>query len=151
VEIEKSDHKPRAATGHEFDRALLQAESLLHQADEGQGIINRYAAALGVSWSITVIAATLILVSAGVSGTGIWIGATAVVIVNLILTWFVRSQLVQPLRYAVQRDERCAVEIVDMLRELLPFLARDERWSLFRTERSRARIARFPIAARSSQ
>jgi len=150
VTLERSDQESRAATGQEFEDALYQAEVLLRQADGWRTSINRYRAVSALGWGVSVIVLILVLAVGSASVVVDLTVVTAIVVANAVLTSTLQTVLIKPLQAALARDERCAINTVGLLRELLPFIARAERWSLFHTERARFRIGRFPIEGGST-
>jgi len=147
VTPERSEREMQAVSGFEFDAALDRAEDMLARVDHGRQAVNRYLAMTALGW-----AASAVAVAVGFAGsseaTSIATVSAIAVLANLALSFFVRELLVRPLRESVDRDERSALETINLLRELLPLLSRQERWHRFRTEQARVRIARFGITVR---
>jgi hypothetical protein len=147
VTSERSDRKAQATTGAEFDAALDQAEDLLASADAHRRAAWRHlvAVALAVTASAVTVAAVAATGIGAIAGVAL---VMATVVVDLALIGTVARTVLAPLWSTAVRDERCAVEIVAILRELLTVLSREEEWSLFRVQRTRLRMSRFGIAVR---
>lgn len=138
----------RSITGAEFDVALLKAEQLLDSYDRGRAYIRlstvaMLAAALAVVIPLGVIAASVAPLVAAV------IIAAGLVGVALLITVLLRHT--RDLVAMVRRDERAMLEVIDMLRELLPDVAREEGWGPARYQIAAARVSRFPIGGRGSR
>jgi hypothetical protein len=147
VTSERSDRKAQATTGAEFDAALDQAEDLLASADAHRCAAWRHLVAVALAVTASAVAVAAVVATA----TGVAAGAALVVVtavVDLALIATVARTVLAPLWHTAVRDERCAVEIVAVLRELLTVLSREEEWSLFRVQRTRLRMSRFGIAVR---
>jgi len=144
VPTDSSDAE-RSITGPEFDAALLRAEQVLRQADDGRRSLARYSFAVLLGWctSALLVGAVWAGSDAGIVGGGLLLLAAA--LANAVFSWRVGTTTVASLKGAVRRDERFAAETVGLLREVLPFLARDEAWSVFRVQEAKLRIGRFPI------
>lgn len=145
---ESRERDLRPITGDEFESALGRAELLLAQADESRRRIGLYYAAVAGAWTASAVVAGAVGGARGLAA--LTVTAVVVALGNAAFTWRVVTAAVAPLREAMRRDERCAAESVGLLREVLPFIARDEDWSLFRTEEATLRISRFPIRGRKS-
>ncbi|GIG92214.1 hypothetical protein [Plantactinospora endophytica] len=131
-------------TGAEFEEALAQAEVLLRQADAARQAIGRYRTMSVLGWGAAgAVVATLLALTPDLA---LLLPATALMTAaSATLTWAIGKWGINPLRDVVRRDERCAAATVSLLREMLPFVAREEQWTLFRTERAKLRFGRFPI------
>jgi hypothetical protein len=133
--------KPRRAlSGAEFDAALSKAEDLLTDCDRARnrnlivavfvlGVWTLAAAPVAASRAVGVVALLVCVVVALVTGAG------AVVVA-------LRGHDNRV------RDERAMLELVGLLREMLPRVAEAEGWSSVRYRLVEARIARFPIGPR---
>ena len=147
---ERSDRETQAVNGEEFDIALDRAEDMLARVDRGRQAVNRYLVLTALGWAASAIAVALVFAGSS-DAASIAIAATVAMLANVALSVSVRALLVRPLRKSVDRDERLAVETINLLRELLPLLSRQDRWNRFRTEQTRVRIARFGITVRKAR
>ncbi|MEU4792628.1 hypothetical protein ACFWRG_22475 [Micromonospora tulbaghiae] len=134
-------------SGPEFERLLRGAEHLLTRVDAARERLRWYEALRAVVLAVLVLVGLVAAVSASDWWTGAGVAAGATVIVAWFAATFRRS-VVKPLLSQIYRDEKLMVATVNMLRELLPLLSHDERWSEVRQDRSRLRLGRFPIEPR---
>ncbi|WP_349876903.1 hypothetical protein ABIH81_22705 [Micromonospora sp. HUAS YX12] len=134
-------------SGPEFERLLRGAEHLLTRVDAARERLRWYEALRVVVLAVLVLVGLVTAVSAADWWTGAGVAAGAAVIVAWFAATF-RRRIVKPLLSQIYRDEKLMVATVNMLRELLPLLSHDERWSEVRQDRSRLRLGRFPIEPR---
>ncbi|MET8067465.1 hypothetical protein [Micromonospora sp. NPDC005313] len=134
-------------SGPEFERLLGGAEHLLARVDAARERLRWYEALRAVVLAVLLLVGLVAAVSASDWWTGAGVAAGATVIVAWFAATFARS-VVKPLLSQIYRDEKLMVATVNMLRELLPLLSHDERWSEVRQDRSRLRLGRFPIEPR---
>ncbi|ADL46901.1 MULTISPECIES: hypothetical protein [Micromonospora] len=134
-------------SGPEFERLLGGAEHLLTRVDAARERLRWYEALRAVVLAVLV----LVGLVAAVSASDWWTGAGVAAGATVVVAWFAgtfRRSVVKPLLSQIYRDEKLMVATVNMLRELLPLLSHDERWSEVRQDRSRLRLGRFPIEPR---
>lgn len=137
--------KPSRLNGREFEDALGHAETYL-KAYEETVVRTRLLASAGtasLAFGIGMTAVALAtFVNGGVHAAGAALICAAVLFVFTGITIYGHGVR---LRLAGQRDERAALDIIHILRELLPDIADMERWSPARYQLTKARVARFPI------
>jgi hypothetical protein len=155
VTSERSDRqagerKARATTGAEFDAGLDHAEGLLAAADAHRHAADRHLAVVALAVAASLVVLTSVAAT-GVGLTAVLLATVVIAVTDLVLIGFVVRAVVVPLRRTAAREERCAVDTVGILREVLPVLSRDEHWSLFRVEWARLRMSQFGIAARQQR
>jgi hypothetical protein len=148
VSLEPSGKRAPRMSTEDFQAALDQAEVLLGEADRGRDRIRTVRAGQA---GLAAIVAVALTIAVGASRASIFAEiATAVVcaVIVILLAGWAEVALIRPVRKRVNRDERTMLEIISLLRELLTSVADDETWSAPRQRFARARISRFPIAAR---
>lgn len=138
----------RAITGWEFDRALDKAERLLDSWDRSQSQLRLTTALISVSVLVT---ATLLAVVAASATLAVTIPVLAVAAAGLGLAAFWLNRYLRALHVVSRRDERAMLEVIDVLRELLPDIARAERWGPARYQITTARVSRFPVGRRGTR
>ena len=123
----------------------MQAEALLERIDRADRLLadRRGLVVVGAVYGGVLAVVFSVLPVSGVSRLALVL--VAIVAVAAVLA--VGRVTVRPLRDERARDERAMIEILDVLREVLPFVAERESWSNTRYQGARTRIARFPIAA----
>jgi hypothetical protein len=134
--------KPRRAlSGTEFDTALAKAEDLLTACDRARNRNRIIAVFVLAVWTL---AAAPVAASPTVS-----VAPLLVCVVAALVTGAGAVMAGLSGRDNRVRDERTMVELVGLLREMLPRVAEAEGWSSVRYRLIEARIARFPIGPRS--
>lgn len=138
---------PESTSGADFDAALAQAEALLEQIDWADRRVANLTglAVAGVAFELALATVLSVASVSGVSRLVLLLGAVAVAVAVVLA---VDRVAIRPLRRSCARDERAMIEIVDLLREVLPFVTKRENWSNTRYQVARTRIARFPIGLR---
>lgn len=115
-------------------------------ADRGRSLVLHSGVRLGSSWlislSISLLASSEFWhLNPPYLRVGILVFAICVLQVPLLVLLRVRRRV----RSEVYRDEKCAVEMVNMLREILPIVAEEECWGTVKTAGYRLRFRRFRI------
>ena len=133
----------RKASATDLEKALQQSERLLNEVDGGR---RRIALVQAVSSAlIAVVVLALALPEAGSHDPiPVWaaiVGALAAALIIAALS----QRLITLLRKQVSRDELIMIDLVNMQRQLLPLLARDEDWSSVQSILAQKRLERFPI------
>ena len=145
---ESSDNLERRATGSDFEKTLQHAELLLDKIDNARKSITQ---ARGISAAFLTIIAFATAVAVAFSGsalrTGFLIGVGALAI---IAAAGLTSRTILPLHRQIRRDELTMVDLVETMRELLPLLADEEKWSYARNRLAETRLERFPIGVERS-
>lgn len=139
----------RAITGAEFDEALGRAERLLDSFDR-IGARARVSSVLVAGSALAAFLLLALIVATGLPAAA----AVAVAVVGVAgegLTIVAILRHVRALHAMARRDERAMLEVVDMLRELLPDIAKEEGWGPARVQIAAARVSRFPIGRRGSR
>lgn len=138
--------RPKAVTGMELDQTLTIAERLLEQVDR---VSERRRVVRIVE--IGVVGLTIIVITGwdGLDRLAGWPRLTAVSLIGAavgacvaLLTYVL---LESPLRRRLARDTRAAVQISQLIRELLPLVAREENWKELQLDVFKSRLSRFPI------
>jgi len=138
----------RSITGAEFDAALDKAEQLLGFYDRGRAHI-RLSYVLMLASALAVVI-PLGVVAASEAFPGL-LGITTVGVVGVALLVVMLRRHVRALSATVRRDERAMLEVIDVLRELLPDVAKEEGWGPARYQIAAAWVSRFPIGGRGSR
>jgi hypothetical protein len=134
-------------TGHQFGYALDVTETLKEQADRAQEKADRL---LTVELGIIAIAIAIITVVFALSP-GIIRPVIVLIIVGAVgLTLAVAIHIVVrvPLRNQAERDNQAVVDIVSLLREVLPLVADVEKWNETEMRLAKVRLSRLPIGKR---
>lgn len=139
------ERQVRTVAGREFEEALDRAEALLRQADDWRLVIARYRVVDMLVKAVAGLFIVALLLLDAVDPSIRLVAALIVVAGSAVATLTIDARMSGPLRALVRRDEQYAAEVINLLRELLPFVARDEQWSRFQTEQVRLRFERFPI------
>lgn len=132
-----------AASSEDLKEALQQCEMLLAEVDSGRRRIGLVQAVSLAAMGFAVLA--IVLPETGRHGPLPWWGAGVGALAAILIVGAVSRQLVVRLRRQVWRDELIMVDLVGMQRELLPLLARDERWRSAQVFLVQKRMERFPI------
>jgi hypothetical protein len=132
-------------SGVQLEDALQVAERLLNQAERAA---ERRRAARSLEAGVFGFS-VLAVASIAIADRLVYWRLTTIVVVGVLVGYFVaiviRNVQEVPLRKRIDRDARAAVDIVEIARELLPIVARQEGWSDLQTELFRSRLSRFPI------
>jgi hypothetical protein len=140
---------PEAASGADLDQALTIAERLLEQADrtsEHRRVVRIV--------EIGVAGLTVFVITAwdGLDRLAGWPRLTAVSLIGAAigasLAALIYLLLDNPLRRRLARDTRAAVAISQLIRGLLPMVARTEKWNELQMDVFKSRLSRFPIDPR---
>jgi hypothetical protein len=132
----------------DIEDAMWHCEQLLLQVDAGVRRIG-VTEALGVGLSAVVaLAAVLSAIGSGGSAAA-WIaalcGGGAVIAIEALLVF----RLLSRIREQVKRDALVMADIVNVQREVVPLISREEKWSPSRLSLMQKRLERFPIDAES--
>jgi hypothetical protein len=140
---------PKAASGAELDNTLTIAERLLEQADRGS---ERCRVVRIVEFGVVGLAIFVITGWDGLDRLAGWPRLTAVSLIGAAigasLAALIYLLLESPLRRRLARDTRAAVQISQLIRELLPLVAREENWNELQLDVFKSRLSRFPIDPR---
>lgn len=78
-----------------------------------------------------------------------WERLTSVSLIGVVISFSVATViylvLEVPLRKRIARDARAVVEMVGLVRDLMPLVARHEKWNELQRNLFRSRLSRFPI------
>ncbi len=136
--------RPRT-TGTDLDQWLTTAEAVLEATDREARRVARWSRAL-----FLVAAMVLTVAVAGAvrlpGALDVAVAATALLgtlaVVSRVLLWSSEQ------RNNIRQRRHSMLSMVDDVREVLPIVARRERWDAARHESVRARLARFPVAVK---
>jgi hypothetical protein len=137
---------PEVASGMQLDHALQIAERLLEQAERTSGRCR----VLRVT-EVGVVGLVLFVLTgwAGLDRFAGWVRLTTVSVIGILLGVCVAAVvyvvLEIPLRRRLARDSRAVIGISELVRELMPLVARHEKWNELRTDLFKTRLSRFPI------
>ena len=134
------------SSGQELDEALVAAERLLESAlDERRHAENRRLGAYSLVLAIVSVIGVLVALAES-SGFGRGLGAAAAVVivfgipaVTLLIRAISHTQDEQATRYEI------ATQMAAMIGDVVPEIAQREKWSYFRREATRLRLAAFPL------
>src|ERR1022692_2130588 len=123
----------KLTTGKDLDEALTLAEGLLDRAERTTERCRLlYTSAVGVVALVAFTCAGLAELSRFAEGARLWVvwitGVLGAAVGLFVATW-IRLALEAPLRRQAARDARAAVQVVGLLRELMPLVADHEGWS----------------------
>ena len=142
----EENFEPRA-TGEDFELALQRAEALLSDVDDSH---RRLATIRSGSWVLLIVLALAVALLASFSSDFLraslavaegLLSATLIVAIARGWTAAIRKQL--------RRDELSMIDLVNMLRELSPLVAEEEKWDYTRNKLTQIRLERFPIGVES--
>lgn len=128
------------------EQALGHCERLLDAVDSGR---RRMAVVRAVS-AVTMAVVVLAIVLGTIAGRGsltVWVAAVIASGAFLCLVATVSRQLLVTLRGQIRRDELTMVDLIGRQRELVPLLARNEKWTSARVYLTEKRLERFPVDA----
>lgn len=133
-------------TGVQLEDALRIAERFLDQAertsDRRRVVRSTEAGVVGLAIFVTTSIAALDRFTGVGRLTFVWVIGILLGVAVTVFIYFVQEI---PLQKRVARDAKAAVDIVEIVRELLPIVSRHEGWSELQTEMVRSRLSRFPI------
>jgi hypothetical protein len=145
---ESSDSFERRATGSDFEKTLQHAELLLDKIDNARKSITQARGASAALLTLIAFAtAVAVTFSSSAFRTGFLIGIGALAI---IAAAGLTSRTILPLNQQIRRDELTMVDLVETMRELLPLLADEEKWSYAQNRLAETRLERFPIGVERS-
>lgn len=128
-----------------FETSLGRAEEMLRQADGWRERVAFHRTILVLSRLATAAVVAVVMTRAEASGPLRAAACAVLVLVAFAVSLALQRRVIAPLQHLVRRDDRHAAEIASVLRELLPFVAEEEEWDVFRNEQARLRLSRFPV------
>ncbi len=141
----------KLTTGQDLDEALRIAEGLLDQAERTMERCRLlYMSAVGVVALVAFTCAGLAELSKFAGGGRLWVAwITGILgaVIGLFAAIRIRMALEAPLRSRAARDAAAAVQVVGLLRELMPLIAEHEGWSQLQLLSFSSRVSRFPIGS----
>ncbi len=133
--------------GEDFEFALQRAESLLSDVDAAH---RRLATIRSGSWALLIVIALTVALLASFSSDFIRaILAVAEGLLSAILMAALARSWAVATSKQLRRDELSMIDLVNMLRELFPLVAEEEKWDNTRNKFIQTRLERFPIGAES--
>lgn len=131
-------------TGRQFDDALRVAENFLQQADCARAKAGRVLAAEA---GVIAIAAALIVIVFGLTTSVIRpvISLIVLTLPGVLTAATMHVALRAPFRIQAERDSQAAIDIISLLREVLPLVADVENWNDTEVRLADARLSRFSI------
>ncbi|MBB5874618.1 hypothetical protein F4553_008052 [Allocatelliglobosispora scoriae] len=126
----------------DFYDTLQRIESVHLTVESANERLHRYVVGQVVAGVVLVVAAASVVAAgapaAGAAAVGLLaLGGGAVIAIGT------SRLLIRPVRTQARRDEAMVVEAANMLREILPHLARREQWGPVSYRLAETRIARF--------
>jgi uncharacterized membrane protein YjjP (DUF1212 family) len=147
----RSDAESQYASGEDFELALRDAESLLANVDDARDRYRRYLLIESIAVSGVLAAGVCTMIASLPDGAATVATAAAFLALAATLMSYLRSRVRAPLAAQIYRDEKVMAGVVNILRELLPLIAENERWAQLRITQTRMRIGRFPIEPRGQR
>jgi hypothetical protein len=137
---------PEITSGVQLGHALAIAERLLEQTERTS---ERRRIVRITETSVLGLVALVITGWVGLDQSAGWVRLISVSLVWLLLgvslAAAIHLVLEIPLRKRSDRDARALVEVAGLVRELMPLVARHEKWNELQMDLFKARLSRFPI------
>lgn len=137
---------PEITSGVQLGHALAITERLLEQTEKTS---ERRRIVRITETSVLGLVALVITGWVGLDQSAGWVRLISVSLIWLLLgvslAAAIHLVLEIPLRKRSDRDARALVEVAGLVRELMPLVARHEKWNELQMDLFKARLSRFPI------
>ncbi|MGC4846391.1 hypothetical protein ACLQ3F_04095 [Micromonospora sp. DT15] len=140
--------RPQYASGDDFERSLREAEALLATVDGARDRYRRYLLVERIAVAAILATGVCALIAVLPHYVGAAATVAAFIALPTVLVNSLRKGVRAPLNAEIYRDEKVMAGMVNILRELLPLIAKNEQWLELRVTETRMRIGRFPIEPR---